>query len=328
MSRARALQIIGEGQRFLVTCHVRPDADALGSALGLAAILRAVGKEALVYSQDGVPRSVTFLDGSAEVHPTVPPGRFDATFVMDAAAVELVPKLPEKPRSGPVVVVDHHAAADGFGDVIVREIDAVATGEVVLRIMTDLGVSVVPRDAAQPIYAAIVADTGGFRYSGTNPTTHRLAAGLLEQGVDPWHVAANLFEKWAPARMALLGEILRALQIDADGRLALVAVDRPIMQRTGATDEMIEGMVNYGRMLEGVEISVLLWVPQGEVPDGEASETKVSLRSAGRADVAAVATALGGGGHRAAAGATVRGGLELALRRVREESRRALDALG
>lgn len=321
MSRARAIEIIRSGSRFLVTCHVRPDADALGSALGLAAILRAVGKEALVYSQDGVPSAITFLEGSDAVHATVPPGPFDATFVCDSAAAELVPRLPGKDHTGIVVIVDHHAAADGFGDVIVREIDAVATGEVVLRLMEDLGLHDVPPGAAQPVYAAIVADTGGFRYAGTNPTTHLLAAKLLGKGVDPWDVAANLFERWAPARMALLGEVLRAMQVDAGGRLAIVSVDRPMMQRTGATDEMIEGMVNYGRMLEGIEVAALIWVPAA------GGDVKVSLRSSGAADVAKVAVALGGGGHRAAAGATVKADLTTALERVRTECKKAIDAI-
>lgn len=323
MARARAVELVRSGTRFLVTCHVRPDADALGSALGLGAILRALGKDVVVYSEGGVPPLLSFLEGKEHVVPEVPEGRFDATFVMDAAARELVPRLPPPERSGPVVIVDHHAAADGFGDVIVREIDAVATGEVVLRLMESLGVRDVPRDAAQPVYAAIVADTGGFRYSGTNPTTHRLAAQLLEQGVDPWQVASHLFERWAPERMALLGEVLRTMKLELGGRVAIVAVDREMMARTGATDDMIEGMVNYGRMLDGVEIAALLWVPEG------GGDVKISLRSAGRADVAALAIAFGGGGHRAAAGASVRGGdLATVAARLRDEAERALAALG
>ncbi|MDQ3035810.1 MAG: DHH family phosphoesterase [Myxococcota bacterium] len=322
MSRAEAARLVHAGKRFLVTCHVRPDADALGSALGLAGILRALGKEAVVFSQDGVPPMLSFLHGRDEVCAVVPSGRYDATFVMDAAARELVPKLPDSAVTGPVVVVDHHAAHDGFGDVVVREIDAVATGEVVLRLMESLGVKDVPRASAQPIYAAIVADTGGFRYSGTNATTHRLAATLLEHDVDPWQVASHLFERWAPQRMSLLGEVLRAMKLDADGKLAVVSVDRGMMERTGATDDMIEGMVNYGRMLEGVEIAALLWVPSG------GGDVKVSLRSAGGADVANVAVALGGGGHRAAAGASVRGDLVSVESRLRAECALAIQAMG
>lgn len=319
MSRALALEKIREGKRFLVTCHVRPDADALGSALGLAATLDALGKDAVVYSEGGVPPLLQFLEGKERVHDRVPEKPFDATFVMDAAAKELIPELPDKAHTGPVIIVDHHAAHDGFGDIAVREIDACATGEVVLRMTHDLGLVPVPRAGAQPIYAAIVADTGGFRYTGTRAVTHQLAAELLGQGVDPWHVASNLFEKWSPSRMSLLGEVLRAMKIEDEGRIAIVTVDRAMLARTGATEDLIEGMVNYGRMIEGVRIAALLWVPADK-----STEVKVSLRAGEGADVSRVAVALGGGGHRSAAGATVKGTLEVARAKVLEAARAQL----
>lgn len=319
MTRALALEKIRAGKRFLVTCHVRPDADALGSALGLAATLDAIGKEAVVYSEGGVPPLLTFLEGKERVVDRVPDLVFDATFVMDAAAKELVPELPPKAKTGPIIIVDHHAAHDGFGDFAVREIDACATGEVVMRMTHDLGVSPVPRAGAQPIYAAIVADTGGFRYTGTKAVTHELAAELLSQGVDPWLVASNLFEKWSPARMALLGEVLRAMRMENEGRIAIVCVDRGMMSRSGATDDLIEGMVNYGRMIEGVRVAALLWQPAGKE-----GEVKVSLRAGDGADVATVAVGLGGGGHRTAAGASLKATLEQARARVLEAARTQL----
>lgn len=305
MTRALALEKIRAGKRFLVTCHVRPDSDALGSALGLAATLDAIGKYVVVFSDGGVPPLLQFLEGKERVVAEVPAQPFDATFVMDAAAAELVPALPGREVTGPIIIVDHHAAHDGFGDFAVREIDACATGEVVLRMAHDLGLNPVPRAAAQPLYAAIVADTGGFRYPGTRPVTHLIAAELLGQGVDPWTVASNLFEKWSLQRMSLLGEVLRAMRMENDGRIAIVCVDRGMMQRSGATDDLIEGMVNYGRMIEGVRVAALLWQPAEKV-----GEVKVSLRSGEGADVAKVAVLLGGGGHRTAAGATLRGTLD------------------
>ncbi len=319
MTRAAAIVKIRAGRRFVVTCHVRPDADALGSALGLASVLDAVGKEAVVYSDGGVPPLLSFLEGKERVVDRFPEGVFDATFVMDAAAKELIPDLPPPARTGPVIIVDHHAAHDGFGDLAVREIDACATGEVVLRMAHDLGLIPVPKAAAQPIYAAIVADTGGFRYTGTRAATHQLAAELLGQGVDPWQVASNLFEKWSLARMSLLGEVLRAMQMEDGGRIAIVCVDRAMLGRSGASDDLIEGMVNYGRMIEGVRVAALLWQPLGR--DGE---VKVSLRAGDGADVASVAVALGGGGHRSAAGATLRASLDQARASVLAAARTQL----
>ena len=251
----------------------------------------------------------------------VPSGRFDATFITDTAAEELAPPLPARALSGPVVVVDHHAAHDGFGDLALREIDAAATAEVVLRLHRELAPpgATLPRDAAQPLYAAIVADTGGFRYSGTKPETMQWGAMLLELGVDAWDVASRLFERWQPERMALLGEVLRAMKLELDGRASVVAVERAMLDRTGATDEMIEGMVNYGRMLEGVDVAALLWEPAGKK-----GEVKLSLRGSSGTDVATVAVALGGGGHRSAAGATMRCDLATARTRVMEELNKLL----
>lgn len=326
MSRARAVALIREGRRFLLTCHLRPDGDALGSMLGLAAILRALGKEVVMFNVDPVPEYLRFLPRTGEMLRAAPDGeRFDATFVTDTASRALLPPvLPPPEVSGPWVIVDHHAAHDDFGDVLVRETDAVATGEVVLRLMADLGVTRVPADAAVPLYTAIVTDTGGFRYQGTTPTTMRLAADLMEAGADPWTVAYNVFEGWAPARMKLLGAVLETLETRHDGRVAVLTVTRETMARTAADDDMVEGLVNYARMLAGVEVAALVWEWR---PDGGGQpSTKVSLRSRGNVDVSRVAVALGGGGHRSAAGATVRGSVAEVHARVIAEAIRQIDA--
>lgn len=320
-TRAEFLELVRSGSRFLVTCHLRPDADALGSALGWAAILRAAGKQASVYTADTPPRMLEFLPGVDAILHELPRGRapFDATFVMDAAAGALVPKLPRE-ICGPVVMVDHHAAHDDFGDYVLREPDACATGVLVLRVMRDLGIREVPKDAAKPLYAAIVADTGGFRYTGTTAETLRLGAELIEAGADPWETAYNLFEGWEPERMKLLGAVLEGMEISDDGRIALLTVTRRMLEAIGADDEMVEGMVNYGRMLRGVEISALVW----ELPSENGPMTKISLRSAGRADVARIAKALRGGGHLAAAGANIPVPLDVAREQVLALAREAL----
>jgi phosphoesterase RecJ-like protein len=326
VSRARAVELIQRGRRFLLTCHVRPDGDALGSMLGLASILRALGKEVVMYNSDPVPSYLTFLPGADQVLRALPPdAAFDATFVTDTASRSLLPAgLPPPDRSGPLVVIDHHAAHDGFGDVPVREVDAVATGEVVLRLMRDLGVARVPADAATPLYTAIVTDTGGFRYQGTSAETMRLGAELIEAGAEPWTVAYNVFEGWAPERLRLLGAVLETLRTECEGRVATLLVTREMLGRLGADDDMVEGLVNYARMLRGVEIAALVW--EWHPRDG-APQVKLSLRSRGRADVSRVAVALGGGGHRAAAGATLAGDVDRARARVVAEAAREIARL-
>lgn len=316
MSRRAVAELVEGGRRFAVTCHLRPDADALGSAFAFAVILRELGKEAVVYTVDPPPRVMGFVPGVEGVLREPPEGPFDACFVMDAAAQPLVPPRPEG-LEGPVVIVDHHAAHDDYGDLVLREPDACATGLVVIRLMRELGIDAIPPEAAWPLYAAIASDTGGFRYSSTDPETHRVAAQLLELGVDPWLASSYLFERWEPQRMRLLASLLQGLELDLDERLAVLRVTQSQLAELGADDQMVEGMVNYGRMLDGVEISALLW----EQPDGS---TKISLRAGGDADVSWIAKTLGGGGHRAAAGANLAADLDAARARIGELARRVL----
>lgn len=314
---AQAVKLVRAGHRFLLTCHVLPDADAVGSMLGLAEVLIALGKEVYLYNRDPIPEALRFLPRTSEVHTTLPQsGSFDATFVTDTAARSLLPRqFPSRIATGPVVILDHHLAHDDFGDVVVRDVNACATSVVVLELTSALGVKL-PAAAAAPLYTALVADTGGFRYPGTTPQTLRTAADLLEHGVDPWKVASQVFESWSMARMRLLGLAINTIQTAYDGKVAIVTVPLAMLDQAGATDDMAEGLVEYGRMLRGVEIAIMLWERRSrgdEMLDG-ATLTRLSLRSAGSADVSRIAVALGGGGHRTSAGAT----FTLTLAKARE----------
>lgn len=322
-----AVALTQRGSRFLVACHRRPDADALGSALGLAEILRALGKEAVVFVPEPISDSLRFLPGLDGVVPELEPGvRFDATFVTDTAAAELLPRgFPEPAVSGPVVVIDHHAAHDAFGDVVVRDVSACATAQVVVDLAARLGLPEPPVSAAPSLYAALVADTGGFRYPGTRPETLRLGARLLEAGADPWATAYHLFEDWTWPRMRLLRAVLDTIELSLDGRLATLRVTRAMLAQAEADDDMVEGLVNYGRMIRGVEVSALVWEQPPDEEDGSPS-IKVSLRSQGTVDVSKLASVLGGGGHRGAAGASVVGDVDGIADRIRTLAVELLDA--
>jgi phosphoesterase RecJ-like protein len=317
----QAIEIARNGKRFLVACHRRPDADSLGSALGLIKALRAIGKEATLFMPESIPDSLQFLMAGEQGISEVPEGtRFDATWIMDIAAKALIPpKFPPPEVTGPVVVVDHHHAHDDIGDVVVRDTSAAATGEVVVRLIEELGLDAIPEGAATPIYAAIVSDTGGFRYATTRPETLRLGARLLEAGVDPWHVAYQLFERWETARLRLLSAIIATLETSFDNRVAIMRVTREMLEICGADDDMVEGMVNYARRVEGVEIGALLWEWEIRDASGTHLETKISLRSSGDFDVSIVAAALDGGGHRAAAATQLPITIDEADQRLRAE---------
>lgn len=321
---AQLLKTVHDGTKFLVTCHRNPDADALGSALGFAEILRALGKTVRVYCPDELPYNLAFLAEGRELLSVVPEGRFDATFVCDAAAQALWPPgLPPSPISGPRVVLDHHQIHDGAGDLVLRDPTACATAEVAIALMRALGVDAVPPAAATPLYAALVADTGSFRYATTTPHTLRLGAALVEAGAEPWTVAQQLFEGWPSERMKLLQRVLETLRLHEGGRVATLEVSAAMLRETGAVESMADGFVTYARRVAGVEVAALFIAVEAE---NGMPRTKVSLRSRADVDVAALALRLGGGGHRLAAGARVDASLDETLRRTVKYAAEALSA--
>lgn len=320
-ARQLVAETIRRGQRFLLTCHLSPDVDAMGSMLGLAALLRRLDKEVVLYHPEPVPKRLAFLWGSGGIVTKVPAGQvFDATLVTDTAARNLLQvEWPAPEVTGPVVMLDHHRVHDDFGDIVFRDVQACATAMVIRELAQELGFVQLPKAAALPLYAALVADTGGFRYSGTTATTLRVAADLVDAGVDPAQVAREVFENWSRARMRLLGQVIADMESLAEGRITLSAMELSTIEELGASDRLMAGMVDYGRMLEGVEVAISLWEQRCNLADGgdsEAVRIKLSLRSTGRVDVAAVAKQLGGGGHRLAAGASLTCGLQDAVQQV------------
>lgn len=307
MNRADAVALIRSGKRFLLSCHMRPDGDAIGSMLGLDALLRSLGKETWMFNEDPVPPSLHFLPGISRIERAIPDGtKFDGFFITDTASRALLPKtLPPTSVTGPVVMVDHHFAHDNFGDIVAREPDAVASAEVVMRLMKDLGVTDVPPDAAMPLYTALVADTGGFRYRGTDGDLLRIAAQLLDAGADAVAPPRNLFEVWSYDRMTLLQRALATLETHFNGRVAIVSVPAEMSRDTHTNEDDAEGLVNYPRMLTGVEVAALFFERQSDPP-----VIKVSIRANNDVDVSKIAVAMGGGGHRAAAGAAPVGSIE------------------
>jgi bifunctional oligoribonuclease and PAP phosphatase NrnA len=325
-----AATLIRVGRRFLLTCHLQPDADAIGSMLALAEVLKTLGKEVVLYNRDPVPEMLRFLTGTQHIEREIPANaRFDAMFITDTAARSLLPrKLPPRAVTGPCVLLDHHIAHDDFGDVVVRDVTAAATANVVIELARALGLDPLPATAAEPLYTALVADTGNFRYPGTSSQTLRLAATLVDSGVDPWRVARQVFENWPLERLRLLGLVIEAIEIEHAGRIAILCVPRSLIERAGAHERMVEGFVEYGRMIKGVQISIMLWEQQSSADDadGEQSTSRLSLRGDGHVDVSTVAVTLGGGGHRAAAGATLHCDLPTARARVLDAAIAVLDA--
>jgi bifunctional oligoribonuclease and PAP phosphatase NrnA len=291
---------MAESARILLAVHANPDGDAIGSLLGMFGILRLLGKRPVPLCPDGIPRTLRFLPFSDEVVGSLDPeASFDLTILMDTADENLLPDgFPPAERRGVLAVIDHHSAHGDLGDVVIRR-DVSAVGE----LLHDLAIELLwPLDEkiAQCLYTSVVADTGSFRYSSTTPATHRAAADLIARGADPWAAATGLFESFTLSRQRLLGRLASTLEVSADGRYAQLVCTPDMLAETGTVKADLDSMINLGRSIAGVEISALFRVePEGHI--------KVSFRSKGRVDVALLSSRFGGGGHRNAAGATLRG---------------------
>lgn len=301
---ASFLARLGEAGNVLVTTHRSPDGDAVGSALAAAHLLRALGKNVVVWIPSGVPGPYTFLPGAGGVHVgAAPDGPFDVTLVVDTSEPDLLEvALPGPDVSGRVLVLDHHLSGGTLGDEVVK-VEVAATGELVWDLARLLGVAP-SRDFAICVYVAIVTDTGMFRYDLTRPESHRIAASCLELGVRPYEVARHVYESYPAAYLSVWAELLGTLQLDLDGRFAMLVVPPDLLSRHGVPEEALEEVVGYPRGIEGVEVAALI----RHKADGR---VRVSLRSTGSINVAELAGRFGGGGHFGAAGCDFPPGTDL-----------------
>jgi len=292
------LRKIRQGNRFLLTSHVNPDGDAIGSELGLARLLRRLGKGAVVWNLDQMPAIYLPLPGSDRVHSgTEPPAGFPEKF--DSIVVL---ECPSPDRTGieqhltalPVINIDHHLGNQHYGSVNWVDSAAPAVGEMVFRLAQALKVPLEP-EIASCLYLTLVTDTGGFRFSNATPAAFEAAAALVREGAHPEQVAQWLYESQPAAVVRLLGEMLQTLELHHGGRIATVRLDPEMFARAGAGAGDSEGLIDHPRSIAGVDAVALI----RRRDDGS---HKVSLRSRGEVDVEKIARHHGGGGHRNAAG--------------------------
>jgi phosphoesterase RecJ-like protein len=314
----RVVEALRAARRILITMHRGPDGDALGSALALACVLRDMGREVTVYNPDDLPYNFRFLRGASEVAKSVPSGAaFDVTIATDAGSFDrLGPEVPKPPLRGLFLNLDHHMTTEPFGDVNYVDPAAASVGILAYKIIRGLG-QPLSKDAAECIYASILADTGSFRYSSTDPECLRIAAELIEAGVEPWEMTVRVYEMQPLARMRLLAEVLGTLEVA--GKLATITITNDMVARANSSLDLTDGFINYARSVDGVEVAASFREPSDGGP------WRVSFRSRGKVDVAAIAQTFGGGGHHNAAGCSIEGDEAAVRARIAEEIERALN---
>ena len=325
---ARALAaLLLPGRRVVLTTHVNPDGDGLGSEVGLTHLLRPLGVEAIIANPTATPPRFGFLfrdcpgvDRSAEAVKVLRTA--DVIVVLDIADLGRLGMLADTvvSRGVPVACVDHHVSP-GTLPAGPRYVDpgAAATGELVAEIAVANGWPLAPA-AARALYVALLTDTGGFRFANTRPRTLRVAAELLEAGLDPESIYLDVYANAPPGRPRLLAEALQTLVVEEDVGLAWVTVPPGALQRYRVTVDDLEGVVEFPRSIAGVRMALLFReMSQGRV--------KVSLRSVGDVDVAAFAKPFGGGGHKHASGVSLEGSLAEVQARILTAARRFLDGV-
>jgi phosphoesterase RecJ-like protein len=305
---AQAVTAIQQANRVLIACHVHPDGDALGSLLALGLGCHRLGKEVILLSPDGVPATYRFLPQWQRVV-TAASGPVDLAIGVDADGSDRLGSAEAAVLAAPLVIdIDHHTGPDPFGDVRLVDPTAAATGELVLALLDALSVSL-DQEMAVCLLAAILTDTGSFRFSNVTPRTLEIAARLVAAGARPGPIYEAVYERKPPGALRIAGRALAALQTELGGALAWTALSRADFAAAGADDEDTDGIVSALQAAEGARVALLF----REQVNGE---VRVSLRSRDGTSVAAVAALFGGGGHAAAAGCTVPGPLSEAVARL------------
>ncbi len=308
------LKKIRLGNRFLLTSHINPDGDAIGSELGLARLLRSMGKGAVVWNRDPIPTIYRPLPGSDRIHtgeepPAGFPDRFDGIIVLECPSPDRT-GLEQHLSARPVINIDHHLGNQLYGSVNWVDSAAPAVGEMVYRLAQGLKLTLDP-ETASCLYLTLVTDTGGFRFSNATPAAFEAAAALVRDGAHPEQVSQWLYESQPLAVVRLIGEMLQTLQIHEGGRVATARLTPEMFGRVGAQPGDSEGLIDFPRSIAGVEAVAL-------IRQREDGTHKVSLRSRGEVDVEKIARHHGGGGHRNAAGFVLEGDGEEARQKVAE----------
>jgi phosphoesterase RecJ-like protein len=319
--------LVKDRRRFVLTTHVNPDGDGLGSEIALALWLAARGKQVTILNDGRVPGNFDWLAAHFPVETFTPEkaerafADADCVVVLDMQNKERLGKLaPYVDRPGlAVAILDHHVGDAAFGQVNVVVPEKAATGELVYDLIRREKGGLT-RPIAEALYTALVTDTGSFRHSNTDPDVHTMAAELLSLGIESALIQARIHQHRHVGRLRFIGQLLQELKTTGDGKIAWFEVTPELFARYDVDGTDTEGLVDFPRTVPGVE-AVLLLTDQGD------GSVKASLRSSGRVDVNVVARGLGGGGHRFAAGATVPGTMAEARAKIVGALEQAVAAL-
>lgn len=289
---------------FYLISHLLPDGDSVGSLLAMGRSLEKAGKKISMFTPGHIPLKYRFMSGSEKVKSSVCgfEDRSVPVLVLDCSDADRLGLFKEIVMNSDLIInIDHHVTNQNFGTFNLIDPEASATGEIIFGLFEELG-SEIDCEIAEALYVAIATDTGSFKYDNTTASTHIAIAKLLQFGISPGALAQKIFDERPLSFYILLKEALAGLEFYMDRRVAVMSISKDIRIRSGATTDDLDGIINYTRNIEGVELGILFYVEGGH-------EVKIGFRSK-QLDVSVLAGKLNGGGHIRAAGCRLYGNYE------------------
>ncbi|MFC1624156.1 bifunctional oligoribonuclease/PAP phosphatase NrnA [Candidatus Omnitrophota bacterium] len=320
MSVGSVKTIINKFDKFVVSAHINPEGDSIGSQIAIASLLTRLGKEVLILNESPVPHFLQFMGGADKILNKIPPDlHFQAVIILDCPVLARVGNISEAITKDKVVInIDHHVSNENFGRYNWVDPMISSTGEMIFELFKAFKLKIEYSEAVA-LYVAIMTDTGSFRYTNTSAETHKRIAELVDIGVKPYDIFKSIYEVNSLQAINLLSEALKTLKLTDDGYIAWLWVTKEMLKKTKASLDGIEGMINFARSIEGVQIAILFR------ETGTENRCKVSFRSKDKADVNKLASFFGGGGHATASGCIVSGKTEEVEKAVLKKAQEMLD---
>jgi phosphoesterase RecJ-like protein len=293
------INCIYNNSSFLITSHISPDGDALGSVIALGLILKKLNKKVMYHIDPAIGDKYSFLTEIEDINSNITDNKFDVGICLDCSDINHLFDSNILNQCKEILNIDHHISNKLYGNINLVDSKASATGEIIYELLTFFKI-IIDRNIAIALYTAIVTDTGNFKYSNTTSKTHFIVSELLKQPFEAWKINKIVFDEHKISKIFLIGKVINNLQFFLDNRLAITVLTQKDLEEVGAQPDEVEGLINIGRDIIGVEVSIL-------IKEKNLDEYKIGFRSNEYVDVGEIALDLGGGGHSRASGCTISG---------------------
>ncbi len=307
----KIVNLIKESSKIAILSHIMPDGDNIGSGLAMSMALNKLGKKATFILDDQIPEIYKFLTGALDIEKPNNLYDYDLIIALDCGDMERLGESSKYIFNKTIINIDHHVSNTSFGTVNLIDKNAAATGEIVYKVICELGVEI-DKSIAECIYVAISTDTGHFQYSNTSSATHKVVSDLLQYGINVQKIYRSIYQNNSKQKIALIGEALKSLQFIFRDKVSIVKLTKKQIDDALGKDEDSEGIINIARDIDGVEVAVFL-------KEIDYDLIKVGFRSKDYVDVSKLAQIFGGGGHMRASGCTIRNEMKKVEEMIIEE---------